>query len=191
MWRHVFVTRLVQSGATVKVAQELARHSTPVLTLGRYSHIGLHDTSAALDALPSLTPAKTNPQIQPQQLRKTGTDDLPSDPPTPPTPKTPSRHLDTSLDTACIAGRIWASSDGAGIQASKEAQVPVNPSNSRKSSDILSQHADVAQWQSNGFVSEAHLHVLQLPRLHAISSYGSVVRNVPRSNDLKILPDLY
>ena len=76
--RHTFITRLVQSGASVKVAQELARHSTPVLTLGRYSHIGLHDTSAALDALPSLMPATPAPQAQ--QLQKTGTDDLPHDP---------------------------------------------------------------------------------------------------------------
>ncbi len=55
--RHTYVTRLVQSGASVKVAQELARHSTPTLTLGRYAHIGLHDTSKAMDALPSLSPA--------------------------------------------------------------------------------------------------------------------------------------
>jgi hypothetical protein len=51
--------------------------------------------------------------------------------------------------------------------------------------------ADVAQWQSNGFVREADLHVLQLPRLHVISSYMAVVRKVPRSNSLKFLPDLY
>ncbi|MGN6367490.1 MAG: tyrosine-type recombinase/integrase [Phycisphaerae bacterium] len=43
--RHTFITRLVQSGATVKVAQELARHSTPVLTLHRFSDVGLHDSS--------------------------------------------------------------------------------------------------------------------------------------------------
>lgn len=31
--RHSYVTALVRSGATVKQAQVLARHSTPVLTL--------------------------------------------------------------------------------------------------------------------------------------------------------------
>ncbi|MCL2646001.1 MAG: tyrosine-type recombinase/integrase [Phycisphaerales bacterium] len=73
--RHTYITRLVQSGASVKVAQELARHSTPTLTLGRYAHLGLHDTSAALNNLPSLTPPTPVPQAQ--QFRKTGTDDLP------------------------------------------------------------------------------------------------------------------
>jgi len=69
--RHTYITRLVKSGAPVKVIQELARHSTPTLTLGRYAHLGLHDTSAALNNLPSLTPPTPVPQ---QQLRKTGTD---------------------------------------------------------------------------------------------------------------------
>jgi len=38
----------------VKVAQELARHSTPTLTLGRYAHVQLVDQTRALDALPSI-----------------------------------------------------------------------------------------------------------------------------------------
>lgn len=44
--RHQFITDLVRSGANPKVAQLLARHSTPTLTLGRYSHAEageLHD----------------------------------------------------------------------------------------------------------------------------------------------------
>ena len=54
--RHSYVSRLVQSGASVKVAQELARHSTPMLTLGRYAHVGLVDRMKALDALPTIEP---------------------------------------------------------------------------------------------------------------------------------------
>src|SRR5690606_22427320 len=50
--RHTYISRLVASGASVKVAQELARHSTPTLTIGRYAHARLHDLTAALDALP-------------------------------------------------------------------------------------------------------------------------------------------
>ena len=50
--RHTFITSVVSGGATVKAAQELARHSTPTLTIGRYAHVGLHDLSAALDGLP-------------------------------------------------------------------------------------------------------------------------------------------
>jgi integrase len=52
--RHTYVSRLVRSGANVKVAQELARHSTPILTLGRYAHVGVLDQTKALDALPSI-----------------------------------------------------------------------------------------------------------------------------------------
>jgi len=77
--RHTYITQLMQSGANVKVVQELARHSTPELTLNRYSHIGLHDTSAALNALPATLTS------QAALFRKTGTDDLPTDDPPPPT----------------------------------------------------------------------------------------------------------
>lgn len=52
--RHTFITGLVNSGASVKVAQDLARHSTPTLTLSRYAHLGLQDTSKALAALPAM-----------------------------------------------------------------------------------------------------------------------------------------
>jgi integrase len=38
--RHTYVSRLVQSGANVKVAQELARHSTPMLTLAGHRPCG-------------------------------------------------------------------------------------------------------------------------------------------------------
>ncbi|MCK4871140.1 MAG: tyrosine-type recombinase/integrase [Phycisphaerales bacterium] len=51
--RHSYITRLIQSGASVKAAQTLARHSTPALTIGRYAHVQLHDLSAALDGLPA------------------------------------------------------------------------------------------------------------------------------------------
>ncbi len=54
--RHTFISRLVESGASVKVAQELARHSTPTLTIGRYAHAKLHDLSTALDNLPDAEP---------------------------------------------------------------------------------------------------------------------------------------
>jgi hypothetical protein len=56
----------------VKVAQELARHSTPTLTIGRYSHTRLHDVSAALDSLPDLD--ATKPDNEPATLAATGTD---------------------------------------------------------------------------------------------------------------------
>jgi len=147
--RHTYITRLVQSGASVKVAQELARHSTPTLTLNHYSHLGLHDTSAALDALPSLTPMTPTPQAQ--QLRKTGTDDLPTDL-TSPTNK-PRIHLDAPLATPCILDRISSDSDGSEMVTSNNAQVPENPSTCSKIPGKMQTSADVAQWQSNGFVN--------------------------------------
>ncbi len=70
--RHTFISGIVAGGASVKVAQELARHSTPTLTIGRYSHTRLHDVAAALDSLPDLD--ATQPVNQPAMLAATGTD---------------------------------------------------------------------------------------------------------------------
>jgi len=50
--RHSYISRIVASGASVKVCQELARHSTPTLTIGRYAHLRMYDLSKALDGLP-------------------------------------------------------------------------------------------------------------------------------------------
>jgi len=44
----------------IKVAQELARHSTPPPTLGRYAHVQLLDQRRALDALPSIEAPRAN-----------------------------------------------------------------------------------------------------------------------------------
>lgn len=70
--RHTYISRLVASGANIKVAQELARHSTPTLTLGRYAHIQLVDQTRALDALPAIE--TTCPDRQ--TAKATGTDDV-------------------------------------------------------------------------------------------------------------------
>jgi hypothetical protein len=42
------------------VAQELARHSSPLLTLGRYAHVQLLDQTRALDALPAIQTTRAN-----------------------------------------------------------------------------------------------------------------------------------
>jgi hypothetical protein len=68
--RHGYISAIVAGKASVKTAQELARHSTPVLTIGRYSHARLHDLTGALEALPDLTPQKPTLEV----LRATGTD---------------------------------------------------------------------------------------------------------------------
>lgn len=61
--RHTFITEIVRSGANVKAAQTLARHSTPVLTLAVYAHMGMEDLGEALEAMPpapSARPAVAN-----------------------------------------------------------------------------------------------------------------------------------
>jgi len=68
--RHTYISGIVAGGASVKTAQELARHSTPVLTIGRYSHARRRDLRKALDSLPSLTPkapqdAMAEPSLSP------------------------------------------------------------------------------------------------------------------------------
>jgi len=72
--RHTYITTLAKSNAPVKVVQSLARHSTPVLTLGVYTHLGLYDQTPALDALPDLT--KPAPRSEPSTLAATGTDSI-------------------------------------------------------------------------------------------------------------------
>ncbi len=53
------------------MAQSLARHSSINLTMNVYTHVGLYDQSAALEALPSILPACKGPN---EALAATGTD---------------------------------------------------------------------------------------------------------------------
>ena len=76
--RHTYVTRLVSSGASVKVCQELARHSTPNLTIGRYAHTRLHDLRNALDNLPGIGTITQDREAV--ALRPTGTRGAPKHP---------------------------------------------------------------------------------------------------------------
>ncbi len=74
--RHTFISNLTRGGVSPKIAQSLARHGSIGLTMDTYTHIGLHDERAALDALPSLSDSTTD-QCNSAVARKTGTDDLP------------------------------------------------------------------------------------------------------------------
>ncbi len=66
-----YITALARGGASVKAAQELARHSDPKLTMNVYTSLGIHDLSKALDALPDTF--DDSPQTE--RLRATGTYD--------------------------------------------------------------------------------------------------------------------
>jgi integrase len=73
--RHSYISGIVNGGASVKVAQELARHSTPTLTIGRYAHTRLHDLQGALDSLPNFSkPSSDAAQPEAVALPATGTD---------------------------------------------------------------------------------------------------------------------
>lgn len=54
--RHTYATLLVNGGTDVKTAQNLLRHSTPVLTLGIYSHVLRESEQAAVNKLPTFEP---------------------------------------------------------------------------------------------------------------------------------------
>lgn len=58
-FRACFISRVVASGASIKVAQELARHSTPVLTLNTYAKVQLSDVLGSVPAVP--LPDQTQP----------------------------------------------------------------------------------------------------------------------------------
>ncbi|WP_422931761.1 tyrosine-type recombinase/integrase [Singulisphaera sp. PoT] len=54
--RGVFISNVVASGASVKTAQTLARHSTPSLTIGIYAKASVQDIDGAVNGLPELAP---------------------------------------------------------------------------------------------------------------------------------------
>jgi hypothetical protein len=54
--RVTYISELVSSGASVKTCQELARHSTPVLTIDLYAKASLRDVKLAVENLPNPSP---------------------------------------------------------------------------------------------------------------------------------------
>ena len=69
--RHTYISAIVAGGASVRTAMELARHSTPTLTLGTYAHARLADLRSALPNPPTTTPRER----EQARARATGTDD--------------------------------------------------------------------------------------------------------------------
>jgi len=76
--RHSFIAMLDKSGATLKEAMQLARHSDPKLTMAVYGRAQLHDLAEAVRRLPGLlkAPATETPKhaAAAQTLAATGTD---------------------------------------------------------------------------------------------------------------------
>jgi hypothetical protein len=59
--RHTYITNLGKTGASLTTAQSLARHSDPKLTASTYTHLGLSDKAAAIEALPPPPGGIANP----------------------------------------------------------------------------------------------------------------------------------
>jgi site-specific recombinase XerC len=67
--RHSYIALLEKSGATLKEAMQLARHSDPKLTMAVYVRAQLHDLGRAVERLPDLMSGPTT-----QTAAATGTD---------------------------------------------------------------------------------------------------------------------
>ncbi|MBM3984022.1 MAG: hypothetical protein FJ304_27890, partial [Planctomycetes bacterium] len=76
--RHTYLTMLGRHGVDLRTAQELAGHSTPLLT-ARYSHRRLHDLAGAVDKLPNLVPPIPTTGTAELPLRAFGTDGAKAD----------------------------------------------------------------------------------------------------------------
>jgi len=74
--RHLFITSLERAGLSPKMAQTLARHSDIRLTLGVYTHVGVHDQTAAIGSLPAPPGESVGPAREAAALSATGTDGL-------------------------------------------------------------------------------------------------------------------
>jgi integrase len=55
--RHTYLTLAGRSGIDLRTLQELAGHSTPILT-ARYTHVRLHDQAGAVERLPGFLPER-------------------------------------------------------------------------------------------------------------------------------------
>jgi integrase len=75
--RHSYVALLDRSGATLKEAMELARHSDPKLTMKVYGRLRPKDLTGAVERLPSLLAAASEPIAE--TVSATGTDGLPAE----------------------------------------------------------------------------------------------------------------
>ena len=72
--RHTYLTMIGRHGVDLRTVQELAGHSTPILT-ARYSHRRLYDLAGAVNKLPNLVPAAgSDANTSAIPLRLTGTE---------------------------------------------------------------------------------------------------------------------
>lgn len=65
--RHSYASTVIDSGATVKEAQELLRHADPRLTVGRYAHAGAAALQSAADRAFALATTEQAPALTGEQ----------------------------------------------------------------------------------------------------------------------------
>ncbi len=95
-----FVSRVVEAGATVKEAMELARHSDPRLTMKTYARVGMHSLGRVLNRMPT---THAGPSQETQILAATGTDAVVVSPENRCPQKSP--HSSRGLGRVSAAGR--------------------------------------------------------------------------------------
>jgi len=67
--RHLFMTNLARAGVSPAMARTLARHANIRLTLGIYTHVELHDQTAAIESLPAPPAVDENETKKTSRLR--------------------------------------------------------------------------------------------------------------------------
>ena len=101
--RHLFITSLERAGLSPKMAQTLARHSDIRLTLDIYTHIGVHDQTAAIGSLPAPPGESLQQSNEVAALAATGTE-WPGPPS--PTGKTSSGGVPTMVPRGAENGAV-------------------------------------------------------------------------------------
>jgi len=147
--RAAYISNLVASGASVKVCQVLARHSTPSLTIGVYAKASLHDVRGAVSALPDLAPGPANPVC----VASPGTDE--------PISKRLALHLPYAGDGSV---RKRSGADGMGAVVAEAGFVQANGPNALNPGDLdapgrarAGPGGECRRWESNpheGYPSE-------------------------------------
>jgi len=118
--RVLFISQVVAGGASVKEAQTLARHSTPLLTMNVYSRASLLDVAGAVAGLGDLlTGQPSRPEVEAAAQRATGTDGQPES-------ATERAHESAHTQTA-REGSGWHSAASVRADAPPEPRTPAKP----------------------------------------------------------------
>ena len=145
--RVFYISEVVAGGASIKEAQTLARHSTPLLTMNIYSKTNLHDVAGAVVGLGDLLTQQPS-RPEPQQMRATGTDGR-AEPPAASARK--SDHYSDHCQQA-QAGSDWHSgadvraAEGSEPSAAQEPETATIPGDFR---DSATEKRKRRRWESN------------------------------------------